>query len=84
MTSERTSFAAKKLTSQKKQEGLGLSLLSLFKLENFILLVFLSLLYLNIKNESIKLNVVGVVARRGLSQSFSQKTSKVRRSSLVL
>ena len=84
MTSERTSFAAKKLSSQKKQEGLGLSLLSLFKLENFILLVFLSLLYLNIKNESIKLNVVGVVARRGLSQSFSQKTSKVRRSSLVL
>ena len=84
MTSERTSFAAKKLSSQKKQEGLGLSLLSLFKLENFILLVFLSLLYLNIKNESIKLNAVGVVARRGLSQSFSQKTSKVRRSSLVL
>ena len=84
MTSERTSFAAKKLSSQKKQEGLGLSLLSLFKLENFILLVFLSLLYLNIKNESIKLNVVGVVARRGLLQPFSQKTSKVRRSSLVL
>ena len=84
MTSERTSFAAKKLFSQKKQERLGLSLLSLFKLENFILLVFLSLLYLNIKNESIKLNVVGVADRRGLSQTFSQNTSKVRRSSLVL
>ena len=49
-------------TKKNKKKRLGLNSLCLFKLESFILLMFLSLLHLNLENES--KTVEGVMNRK--------------------